>query len=88
MGHCETAYASVTTAQLLQLPSAVSDPSPQVCEALPICPICGGKMELVYDRPNAKVCVCINCHTGISMPSKAWAIALARLAEKSSEPPG
>jgi hypothetical protein len=68
----------------LHVQSAVADSFPQVCEAIPICPICGGKMELVYDRPSAKVCVCVDCHTGISMPSKAWAIALARLAEKSS----
>ena len=39
-------------------------------------------MELVYDRPTAKVCVCENCHTGISVPAKAWAIAVARAAEK------
>jgi len=32
-------------------------------------------MELVYDRPNTKVCVCVDCHTGIHVPAKAWAIA-------------
>ena len=56
--------------------------SPKLCDAVPICPIFGGKMELVYDRPTAKVCVCENCHTGISVPAKAWAIAVARAAEK------
>jgi len=35
-------------------------------------------MELVYDRPNAKVCVCVECHTGISVPGPAWDAALAR----------
>jgi hypothetical protein len=35
-------------------------------------------MELVYDRPTAKVCVCSVCHTGISVPAKAWDIAIVR----------
>jgi hypothetical protein len=35
-------------------------------------------MELVYDRPSAKVCVCVDCHTGLSVPAKAWNAALAR----------
>ena len=35
-------------------------------------------MELVYDRPNTKVCVCAECHTGISVPGTAWAVAIAR----------
>ena len=35
-------------------------------------------MELVYDRPKVKVCVCADCHTGISVPAKAWAVAIAR----------
>ena len=30
----------------------------------PACPICNGKMELVYDRINQQVCVCTDCHSG------------------------
>jgi hypothetical protein len=35
-------------------------------------------MELVYDRPNTKVCVCVDCHTGITVPAQAWVVALER----------
>lgn len=35
-------------------------------------------MELVYDRPTSQVCVCVDCHTGITVPPRAWAVATAR----------
>ena len=40
----------------------------------PHCPICGGKMELVYDRFNQQVCVCTDCHSGLTIPAQAWEI--------------
>ena len=49
--------------------------TPEPCEVNPFCPICGGRMELVYDRPNTKVCVCVDCHTGITVPASAWKFA-------------
>ena len=51
------------------------DPTPEPCEVMPFCPICRGKMELVYDRPNQKVCVCTDCHSGLNVPQAAWQIA-------------
>jgi hypothetical protein len=51
------------------LPSAKNSYSP-----CPICPICDGKMELVYDRLNQQVCVCVDCHSGVSIPSTAWVV--------------
>jgi hypothetical protein len=41
----------------------------------PPCPICDGRMETVYDRHHQKVSVCVDCHTGISVPGTAWEIA-------------
>lgn len=35
-------------------------------------------MEVVYDRPRTKVCVCVDCHTGITVPAEAWEVAKAR----------
>lgn len=29
-------------------------------------------MELVYDRYNQQVCVCLDCHSGITIPATAW----------------
>jgi hypothetical protein len=31
-------------------------------------------MELVYDRLNQQVCVCVDCHSGVSIPSSAWEV--------------
>jgi hypothetical protein len=29
-------------------------------------------MELVYDRLNQQVCVCTECHSGVTIPASAW----------------
>jgi hypothetical protein len=50
------------------------------CEVVPICPVCGGRMETVYNRPTSKVCVCVVCHSGITIPAEAWELALKRIA--------
>jgi len=39
------------------------------------CPVCEGRMELVYDRHHQKVLVCIDCQSGLSIPETAWQIA-------------
>lgn len=31
-------------------------------------------MEVVYDRFSQQVCVCVECHTGLSIPLSAWDI--------------
>ena len=31
-------------------------------------------MELVYDRFNQQVFVCVECHSGITIPFTAWEI--------------
>ncbi len=31
-------------------------------------------MELVYDRVNQQVCVCADCHSGLTIPKAAWDI--------------
>ena len=47
-----------------------SDPKP----ALSACPICDGTMEVVYARNNQQVCVCKDCHSGLTVPASAWEI--------------
>ena len=44
------------------------------------CPICQGTMEVVYERPNQQVCVCVDCHSGITIPVSAWAVQKSKLA--------
>jgi hypothetical protein len=41
-------------------------------EDLPLCPICGGEMEVVYDRHQQHVLVCRDCQSGITIPGSAW----------------
>ena len=53
----------------------MGDTTPDPSDVIPVCVICGGRMEVVYDRPNTKVCVCIDCHSGLTVPTSAWGIA-------------
>ena len=46
----------------------------EVAPALHDCPICDGQMELVYARNNQQVCVCKDCHSGLTVPNSAWEI--------------
>lgn len=59
-----------------QGPAALPDQSePEALDALAVCPVCGGKLELVYDRRHITASVCIDCHTGITVPTDAWDVA-------------
>ena len=44
---------------------------PEPMDAVAVCPVCGGKMELVCDRRHITASVCIDCHTGITVPTDA-----------------
>ncbi len=44
-------------------------------------------MELVYDRTTAMVCVCVDCHSAIDVPARAWAVILARSPKKGPQHP-
>ena len=58
---------------------------PGPCDVLEICPVCGGKLEAVYERPHQQVCACADCQTTISVPVVAWDIA--RVKKKTRVPP-
>jgi hypothetical protein len=53
-------------------PDGPLDPGP--CDVIEICPICGGEMEAVYSRAHQKVCVCVDCHTSVTVPASAWKV--------------
>jgi hypothetical protein len=40
-----------------------------------VCPVCGGKLDVVYERHHMTASVCEDCHTGISIPTSAWTVA-------------
>jgi hypothetical protein len=56
----------------------VPDNLPEFCEVISTCPLCGGKMEMAYDRPTTKVSACAECHTSVTVPASAWDVAIAR----------
>jgi ssDNA-binding Zn-finger/Zn-ribbon topoisomerase 1 len=39
------------------------------------CPVCDGRMELVYNRHHQRVVVCVDCQSGLTVPENAWEIA-------------
>ena len=51
-----------------------NDPVKAACDVIQVCPICTGHMEVVYSRLHQKVCVCVDCHTSITVPQSAWNI--------------
>lgn len=58
--------------------------NPDPCDVLDTCPLCGGKMEEVYNRPHQQVCACADCQTTITVPVVAWDIARVK---KKTRPP-
>jgi hypothetical protein len=51
---------------------------PSLCEALPLCPICDGRMETVYARAHQQVCQCVDCACTLTVPAGAWQIAAGK----------
>ena len=43
--------------------------------AITACPVCEGTMEVVYSRHKQQVVVCLDCHSGLTVPADAWNIA-------------
>jgi ssDNA-binding Zn-finger/Zn-ribbon topoisomerase 1 len=56
-------------------------------ESISACPVCGGPLDTVYQRQHQKVCACIDCHTGITIPSTAWEVARAKRAASKRQSP-
>jgi len=59
----------------LRVLSNQEEPAPEEEPRLKTCPICQGRMELVYDRHHQKVVVCVDCQSGLTVPQSAWEIA-------------
>ena len=47
---------------------------PTETASLTTCPVCEGKMNIVYERNNQTVSVCASCHTDVTAFG-AWTIA-------------
>jgi hypothetical protein len=64
---------------------ANQDPQGDSPRNIPACSICEGIMVLAYDRYQQKVCVCLDCHTSITIPGAAWDVARAKRDAKLAE---
>lgn len=49
-----------------------------------ICPVCSGKMDTVYHRYHQRVVVCIDCQSGLTVPTTAWDVARIKREAKRS----
>jgi hypothetical protein len=49
---------------------------------IPACSICDGTMVLAYDRYRQKMCVCLDCHTSMTIPGSAWEVAARKRASR------
>lgn len=60
---------------LRALPNPEDGSQPDSEKSVTNCPVCDGRMELVYDRHHQKVVVCVDCQSGLTVPGSAWEIA-------------
>jgi hypothetical protein len=58
--------------------SESGSPLPDLGQVIPTCPLCGGKVEVVYRRPTTQVGVCVDCHLSITVPAGAWDVQRER----------
>ena len=49
--------------------SEIWGPDPSM--KLPACPVCGGKLEVVYSRYRQIVAVCAECRSSLTIPASA-----------------
>ena len=61
-------------AQSADFPRFEDERRHEIVPAVSSCPICSGSMEVVYNRNNQQVCVCKDCHAGLTVPGTAWEI--------------
>jgi len=59
---------------LRALPDPEGEAQPDAEQTIRTCPVCDGRMELVYDR-HQQVVVCVDCQSGLTVPGHAWEIA-------------
>ena len=55
-------------------------------KTVPPCPVCGASFERVYSRFGESVYVCVECHTGMNVPRRAWDIADVKKIQRKDKP--
>lgn len=49
--------------------------TPEPCEVVPDCPVCGSKLTVAHNHKKLKICVCGACGTGLTIPDEAFDVA-------------
>jgi ribosomal protein L37AE/L43A len=49
-----------------------ADETPEPCEVVPDCPVCGSELVVAHAHAKLKICVCKDCGTSLSIPEQAW----------------
>lgn len=55
--------------------SNIDDETGKTPDLAVICPICSGTMDTVYHRHHQRVVVCLDCQSGLTIPTTAWDVA-------------
>lgn len=50
----------------------LGDRSPDAGQVISTCPVCGGRMEIIYSRGHQDVSVCVDCGSDLTVPITAW----------------
>ena len=58
------------------------EPPGETQPKIPRCAVCDGTMVLAYDRYRQKMCVCVDCHTSMTIPGSAWEVAKQKRATR------
>ena len=49
-----------------------AEETPELCELVPDCPVCGSELTIAHAHAKLKICVCKECGTSLSIPDEAW----------------
>ncbi len=60
-----------------------AEETPEPCELVPDCPVCGSKLIVAHAHAKLKICVCKECGTSLSIPEEAWSRARLIRAKRS-----
>ena len=50
------------------------DRSTGPAQVVATCPICDGRMEMIYSRGHQDVSVCVDCGCDLTVPTTAWEV--------------
>lgn len=62
----------------------LADQSPETGQVISTCPVCDGRMEMIYSRGHQDVSVCADCGSDLTVPTTAWEVLKQKQQKKSA----